>query len=101
MPIGSEVVLTVGESPKTVRKTGRTAIKEISRVYGNQATAIPIDPRRVYADSPGRVRQQVIQPTTPGPNGERHCRYPCTVKVGGEMAGRFRRDQPRRITPLR
>ena len=51
--IGSDAVLIVEEYLKTGRKTGRSAIEEISRVYGNQAVVISIDPRRVYVASPG------------------------------------------------
>ena len=67
--IGSDAVLIVEEYLKTGRKTGRSAIEEISRVYGNQAVVISIDPRRVYVESPGDVKHQVIETTIPGPQG--------------------------------
>jgi glutamine amidotransferase/cyclase len=82
--IGSEAVLMVEETLKTGRKTGRTAIEEISRVYGNQAVVISIDPRRVYVDSPGGVPHQVIPTAIPGPKGERYCWYQCTIRGGRE-----------------
>ena len=82
--IGSDAVLIVEEYLKTGRKTGRSAIEEISRVYGNQAVVISIDPRRVYEASPGAVKHQVIETTIPGPKGERTCWYQCTIKGGRE-----------------
>ena len=51
--IGSDAVLIVEEYLKTGRKTGKSAIEEISRVYGNQAVVISVDPRRVYVESSG------------------------------------------------
>ena len=57
--IGSDAVLIVEDYLKTGRKTGSSAIEEISRVYGNQAVVISIDPRRVYAASPDDVDHQV------------------------------------------
>jgi glutamine amidotransferase/cyclase len=82
--IGSDAVLIVEEYLKTGRKTGRSAIEEISRVYGNQAVVISIDPRRVYVESPQDVKHQVIETTIPGPQGERFCWYQCTIKGGRE-----------------
>lgn len=82
--IGSDAVLIVEEYLKTGRKTGRSSIEEISRVYGNQAVVISIDPRRVYVKSPDNVRHPVIATVIPGPNGERFCWYQCTIKGGRE-----------------
>ncbi|MGW8320094.1 MAG: imidazole glycerol phosphate synthase subunit HisF [Thermodesulfobacteriota bacterium] len=82
--IGSDAVLVVEEYLKTGRKTGRSAIEEISRVYGNQAVVISIDPRRVYVTSPDDVKHRVIETTIPGPKGERYCWYQCTIKGGRE-----------------
>ena len=82
--IGSDAVLIVQEYLKTGRKTGNRAIEEISRVYGNQAVVISIDPRRVYVRSPDEVKHQVIESAIPGPNGERYCWYQCTIKGGRE-----------------
>jgi glutamine amidotransferase/cyclase len=82
--IGSDAVLIVEEYLKTGRKTGRSAIEEISRVYGNQAVVISIDPRRVYVASPADVEHHVIETTIPGPKGERYCWYQCTIKGGRE-----------------
>ena len=82
--IGSDAVWVVEDYLKTGRKTGHSAIEEISRVYGNQAVVISIDPRRVYVDSPERIKHAVIETARPGPRGERYCWYQCTVKGGRE-----------------
>jgi glutamine amidotransferase/cyclase len=82
--IGSDAVLIVEDYLKTGRPTGRSSIEEISRVYGNQAVVISIDPRRVYVSSPKGVKHHVIQTGFPGPNGERYCWYECTIKGGRE-----------------
>jgi glutamine amidotransferase/cyclase len=82
--IGSEAVLIVEEFLKTGRKTEQSAIEQISRVYGNQAVVISIDPRRVYVGSPDDVHHPVIATTHPGPNGEGYCWYQCTIKGGRE-----------------
>ncbi|MBF0287048.1 MAG: imidazole glycerol phosphate synthase subunit HisF [SAR324 cluster bacterium] len=82
--IGSDAVLIVEEYLKNNIKTGKSAIEEIARVYGNQAVVISIDPRRVYVASPDAVPHQVIQTSIPGPNGEQYCWYQCTIKGGRE-----------------
>jgi glutamine amidotransferase/cyclase len=45
---------------------------------------ISIDPRRVYVSSPESVPHHVIETTIPGPGGENHCWYECTVRGGRE-----------------
>lgn len=82
--IGSDAVFIVEDYLKSGRHTGRSSIEEISRVYGNQAVVISIDPRRIYVNSPDEVAHHVIETTIPGPNGERFCWYQCTVKGGRE-----------------
>jgi glutamine amidotransferase/cyclase len=82
--IGSDAVLIVEEYLKTGQKSGKSAIEEISRVYGNQAVVISIDPRRVYVTSPNEVRHQCIETAVAGPNGEHYCWYQCTIKGGRE-----------------
>jgi len=82
--IGSDAVLIVERYMKTGRTTGRSAIEEISRVYGNQAMVISIDPRRVYVKSSNEVKHRVIDTSAPGPNGERYCWYQCTINGGRE-----------------
>ncbi len=82
--IGSDAVRIVEDYLKTGIKSGRSAIEEISRVYGNQAVVVSIDPRRVYVSSPDGVRHAVIATALPGPAAERYCWYQCTVKGGRE-----------------
>jgi len=83
--IGSDAVLIVEEYLKSGgRKTGKSAIEEISRVYGSQAVVISIDPRRVYVAAPDAVPHEVIETRTIGPAGERWCWYQCTIRGGRE-----------------
>jgi glutamine amidotransferase/cyclase len=82
--IGSDAVLIVEDYLKTGRKTGKSAIEEISRVYGNQAVVISVDPRRVYVASPDDIEHRVIQTAVPGPEGQDYCWYQCTIKGGRE-----------------
>jgi glutamine amidotransferase/cyclase len=82
--IGSDAVLIVEEYLRTGNKTGRSAIEEISRVYGNQAVVISVDPRRVYVSSPDDSKHELIETAIPGPAGERYCWYQCTIKGGRE-----------------
>ena len=83
--IGSDAVFIVEEYVKTGKKTGKSAIEEISRVYGSQAVVISVDPRRVYVTSPEKAAPHVVIKTeTPGPDGEKYCWYQCTVKGGRE-----------------
>jgi glutamine amidotransferase/cyclase len=82
--IGSDAVLIVEDYLKTGKATGRSAIEDISRVYGNQAVVISIDPRRVYVYSPDQVKHPVIETKIPGPKGETYCWYQCTIKGGRE-----------------
>jgi glutamine amidotransferase/cyclase len=82
--IGSDAVLIVEQYLQSGAPTGKSAIEEISRVYGSQAVVISIDPRRVYTDAPDTVPRQVIPTSIPGPNGERYCWYECTIKGGRE-----------------
>ncbi|PNX89429.1 imidazole glycerol phosphate synthase subunit HisF, partial [Trifolium pratense] len=42
-------------------KTGKTSLEQISRVYGNQAVVVSIDPRRVYINNPNDVQFQTIK----------------------------------------
>ncbi len=82
--IGSDAVRIAESYLKTGKKTGQSAIEQISSVYGSQAVVISIDPRRVYVADPGQAAQHVIETTIPGPNGERHCWFQCTVRGGRE-----------------
>jgi glutamine amidotransferase/cyclase len=82
--IGSDAVMIVEEYLKNGRRNGRSSIEEISRVYGNQAVVISIDPKRIYVNSPADVRHPVIETVHPGPGGERYCWYQCTIRGGRE-----------------
>ncbi len=82
--IGSDAVEIVEEYRKTGQKTGKSSIEQISRIYGNQAVVISVDPRRVYVKSPAETRRHTIKTAFPGPNGEEYCWYQCTVKGGRE-----------------
>lgn len=81
--IGSDAVLIAMEYLKTGEKTGKSAIEQISRVYGAQAVVISVDPKRVYVSSPEDAKDHhVIQTQFPGPNNEQYCWYQCTVQGG-------------------
>ena len=82
--IGGDAVLVAEAYLKTGVKTGKSAIEEIARVYGNQAVVISVDPRRVYVKTPEAVKHHVIKTNIPGPNGESYCWYQCTIKGGRE-----------------
>jgi glutamine amidotransferase/cyclase len=82
--IGSDAVLIVEDYLRRGKPTGRSAIEEISRVYGAQAVVISIDPRRVYVKSPDGLDHPVIETSIPGPEGEGYCWYQCTIKGGRE-----------------
>ena len=65
--IGSDAVLIAEAYLKTGEKTGESSIEQISKVYGNQAVVISIDPRRVYVSAPDAVRHPVVETRIPGP----------------------------------
>ncbi|KAL7550502.1 hypothetical protein ACHAWF_013721 [Thalassiosira exigua] len=70
------------------KRTGGTSIETISQVYGVQAVVVSIDPKRVYASSPGDVDEKhttvKLDDDQKGPNGEGYCWYQSTVKGGRE-----------------
>lgn len=82
--IGSDAVHAAEEYLKTKVKTGKSSIEQISRVYGNQAVVVSIDPRRVYLNDPSDVEFKSIRLTNPGPNGEEYAWYQCTINGGRE-----------------
>lgn len=82
--IGSDAVYAAEEYLKTKVKTGKTSIEQISKVYGNQAVVISIDPRRVYLKDPNDVEFKSVRVSKPGPNGEEFAWYQCTVNGGRE-----------------
>jgi glutamine amidotransferase/cyclase len=82
--IGSDAVKIAEAYLAHGRPPGASSIEEISRVYGNQAVVVSIDPRRVYTDSPDAGRRQVVETAIPGPGGEHFCWYQCTIRGGRE-----------------
>ncbi|WP_022666465.1 imidazole glycerol phosphate synthase HisHF [Desulfospira joergensenii] len=81
--IGSDAVHIAMEYIRTGKKTGKTSIEEISRVYGNQAVVISIDPKRVWVKSPGDAPgHHVVKTDIPGPDKEGFCWFQCTVQGG-------------------
>ncbi|BBO81366.1 imidazole glycerol phosphate synthase subunit HisF [Desulfosarcina ovata] len=82
--IGSDAVYIVEDYLKRGKATGQSAIERISYVYGNQAVVISIDPRRVYVNSPAETDHPTVVTTIPGPEGQGHCWFQCTVKGGRE-----------------
>ncbi|KAF2314204.1 hypothetical protein GH714_024048 [Hevea brasiliensis] len=82
--IGSDAVYAAEEYIRTKVKTGKSSIEQISRVYGNQAVVVSIDPRRVYLKNPSDVEFKLLSLLVSGPNGEEYAWYQCTVSGGRE-----------------
>jgi glutamine amidotransferase/cyclase len=81
--IGSDAVYIAEQYIRSGRKTGMSAIEQISSVYGSQAVVISIDPRRVYVKDPGQAPDHVVIETNePGADGSRFCWFQATVKGG-------------------
>ncbi|WOL04714.1 imidazole glycerol phosphate synthase hisHF, chloroplastic [Canna indica] len=80
--IGSDAVFAAEEYLRTEIKTGKSSLEQISRVYGNQAVVVSIDPRRVYVRSPDDVEFKTVKVTSPGPSGEEYAWYQCTINGG-------------------
>ncbi|MBU0971890.1 MAG: imidazole glycerol phosphate synthase subunit HisF [Proteobacteria bacterium] len=84
--IGSDAVEVAMAYLATGTKTGTSAIEQISRVYGNQAVVISIDPKRVWVDSPDSAKDHhVVQSSDSGPEGQAYCWYQCTVQGGRQV----------------
>lgn len=82
--IGSDAVYAAEKYLKTGVKTGKSSLEQISRVYGNQAVVVSIDPRRVYLVHPNDAEFKAVRVKNPGPNGEEYAWYQCTVNGGRE-----------------
>lgn len=83
--IGSDAVTAAEQYYADGRKlSGKTAIESISEAYGAQAVVVSVDPKRVYVSSPDTTSHNTVQTSYPGPNGEKHCWYACTIKGGRE-----------------
>lgn len=83
--IGSDAVYIAMAYLESGQKTKKSAIEEISRVYGAQAVVISVDPKRVWVASPEDApKHHVVKVTSgeKGPNGEAYCWYQCTVSGG-------------------
>ncbi|KAL2076151.1 hypothetical protein VTL71DRAFT_1094 [Oculimacula yallundae] len=83
--IGSDAVTAAEEYYAAGKRlSGKTAIEQISKAYGNQAVVVSVDPKRVYVSKPEDTKHNTIQTKTSGPNGEMFCWYACTIKGGRE-----------------
>ena len=83
--IGSDAVLAAEDYyANGKRLSGKTAIETISAAYGQQAVVVSVDPKRIYVHSPADTKHHTIRTTIPGPSGEDHCWYQCTIKGGRE-----------------
>ncbi|MFO7750355.1 MAG: imidazole glycerol phosphate synthase subunit HisF [Desulfobacteraceae bacterium] len=83
--IGSDAVLSVEAYLETGEKSGTSSMEQISRVYGNQAVVVSVDPRKVWVNSPEEAPDHRVVPSSEtGPAGEGYCWYQCTVKGGRE-----------------
>ena len=81
--IGSDAVYIAEDYLKTGKKSGKSSIELISKVYGNQAVVISVDPKRVYVNSPNDAKKHhVIKTKILGPHNEAYCWYQCTVQGG-------------------
>ncbi|XP_054797807.1 imidazole glycerol phosphate synthase hisHF, chloroplastic isoform X2 [Prosopis cineraria] len=82
--IGSDAVYAAEEYLRTGVKSGKSSLEQISRVYGNQAVVVSIDPHRVYVKNPNDVQFKTVKVSNLGPNGEEYAWYQCTVNGGRE-----------------
>ena len=74
MSIGSDSVYAVEEYLAAgKKKEGRTAIEQISRVYGAQAVVVSIDPRRVWVASPEDTTHHTVKTSKTGEPGGGGC----------------------------
>jgi imidazole glycerol-phosphate synthase len=64
---------------------GPSAIEEIARLYGSQACVISIDPKRSYVNSPEETPHPTVPTAIPGPGGENHCWFQCSIRGGREF----------------
>ena len=67
MSIGSDAVEAVEEYLAAgKKKAGKTAIEQISRVYGAQAVVVSIDPKRVWVADPSETTHNCVKASKPG-----------------------------------
>lgn len=83
--IGSDAVTAAEEYYSNDKQlSGKTAIETISEAYGAQAVVVSVDPKRVYISDPSTTTHNLVNTSFPGPNGEKHCYYACTIRGGRE-----------------
>lgn len=83
--IGSDAVIAAEEYYQNGKKlSGKTAIEQISKAYGNQAVVVSVDPKRVYVSGPEATSHHTIKTAFPDANGQDTCWYQCTIKGGRE-----------------
>ena len=81
--IGGDAVLAAEQyHANGGRPTGETSIETISAAYGNQAVVISVDPKRIPVTHPSATTHHTIPTAHPGPNGETHVWYQCTIHGG-------------------
>ncbi|RAO71800.1 uncharacterized protein BHQ10_007812 [Talaromyces amestolkiae] len=84
--IGSDAVIAAEEYYQNGKQlSGKTAIEQISKAYGNQAVVVSVDPKRVYVSGSEATTHHTIKTAFPNANGQDTCWYQCTIKGGREM----------------
>jgi glutamine amidotransferase/cyclase len=84
--IGSDAVIAAEEYYQSGKKlSGKTAIEQISKAYGNQAVVVSIDPKRIYVSGPEETTHHTIKTAFPDSKGQDTCWYQCTIKGGREL----------------
>ena len=82
--IGSDAVYAVEEFLQSGKRSGKSAIEQISIVYGAQAVVISVDPRRVYVKA---RRIPIIPLLKPLPLGRRARNF-VGINAPSKVAGR-------------
>lgn len=88
--IGSDAVVAAEEYYAAGRVlSGKTAIEQISRAYGNQAVVVSVDPKRMYVAGPDATPHHVVKTALARKNAEsgkeeEYIWYACTIKGGRE-----------------
>ncbi|CRG84660.1 glutamine amidotransferase [Talaromyces islandicus] len=84
--IGSDAVIAAEEYYQRGKAlSGKTAIEQISKAYGNQAVVVSVDPKRIYVGSPQETTHHTIKTAFPDSKGQDTCWYQCTIKGGREL----------------
>jgi len=81
---GADKVSIGSDAVTAAELSGKTAIEQISKAYGNQAVVVSVDPKRVYVKDASETKHRTLNTVFPGPNGETLCWYACTIKGGRE-----------------